>query len=122
MSSKISSWPIKLKLISPFVSSLKKSHLLIAADCVVYAYGNFHNDFMKDKITLILCPKSEDVSSYINNIFDILNANSIESITLVRMEVPCCVDITTLVEEALDKCGKEINFKEVIVSIKREII
>ena len=122
ISSKLSAWPIKLKLISPFASSLNKPHLLIAADCVSYAYGNFHNDFMKDKTTLILCPKLEDISNYENKIVEILKVHPIESITLVRMEVPCCMDITTVIEGTIKRCGKEINFKEVIISTSGEII
>ncbi|SUY47898.1 iron-sulfur binding protein [Clostridium putrefaciens] len=122
MSSKISQWPIKLKIVSPFASALQKKHLLISADCVAYAYGNFHNDFMKDKATLILCPKSLDTVNYENTIIEILNVNQIESLTLARMEVPCCMDITEIIINALKKCEKKINFKEVIVSISGEII
>ncbi|MBU3209234.1 hypothetical protein KPL28_06225 [Clostridium algidicarnis] len=122
MSSKISQWPIKLKIVSPFASFLDNKHLIISADCVADAYGNFHNDFMKDKSILILCPKAENITSYENTIVEILKVHPIESVTLVRMEVPCCMDITEIIISAIKRCDKEINFKEVIIDTSGNII
>ncbi|MGL5514514.1 MAG: ferredoxin, partial [Sporomusa sp.] len=97
------------------------AHLLIAADCTAYAYGNFHREFMKNKITLIGCPKLDE-GDYAEKLTAILKANKIKSVTVVRMEVPCCAGIANAVITALQVCGKMIPWQVVTISTTGQII
>ncbi|HAX83869.1 MAG TPA: ferredoxin, partial [Ruminococcaceae bacterium] len=94
---------------------------LIAADCTAFAYGNFHNDFIKDKITLIGCPKLDSVD-YSEKLTAILAVNDIKSVTVVRMEVPCCGGIQMAVQKALDASSKDIPFNVTVISTDGKII
>jgi hypothetical protein len=87
----------------------------VAADCVAYAYGNFHNEFIKNKITLIGCPKLDE-DDYSEKLTAILNTNNIKSVTVVRMEVPCCGGIENAVKTALKNCGKMIPWQVKTIS------
>jgi len=100
-------WPIQIKLVQPTAQFFDNADLLIAADCTAYAYGNFHEDYMKDKITIIGCPKL-DAGDYSEKLTTILESNEIKSITVVRMEVPCCRGIENAVKTALQNCKKTI--------------
>lgn len=120
--SELMQWPVQLKLINTSAPYLKGAHLLIAADCTAYAYGNFHQEFMKDKVTIIGCPKLDDNKFYEEKLAEILSKNDIKSITVVRMEVPCCSGIVTAVKGAMLKSGVIVNYKEVIVSTAGQII
>ncbi|HBL99644.1 MAG TPA: ferredoxin, partial [Ruminococcaceae bacterium] len=93
---------------------------LIAADCTAFAYGNFHNDFIKDKITLIGCPKLDSVD-YSEKLTAILAVNDIKSVTVVRMEVPCCGGIQTAVQKALDASGKNVSLNVTVISTDGKI-
>lgn len=107
ISSQLNQWPVQIKLVPVNAPYFKNSNLLIAADCSAFAYGNFHNEFMKNRITLIGCPKLDEVN-YSEKLTEILNKNDIKSVTIVRMEVPCCGGIENAVKEALKNCGKMI--------------
>lgn len=91
------------------------AHLLIAADCTAYAYGNFHNDFMRDRMTLIGCPKLDE-GDYAEKLTAIIANNNIQSVTVARMEVPCCGGIENAVRRALQASGKFIPWRIVTVS------
>ena len=108
-------WPIQIKLVSPNSSFLKNAEILIAADCSAYAYANFHNEFMKNKVTIIGCPKLDDID-YSNKLKEIFSYNDINSITVVRMEVPCCTKIESYTTKALNECGKNIPYKVITIS------
>ncbi len=95
--------------------------LLIAADCTAYAYGAFHEDFMKDHITVIGCPKLDDVD-YSEKLTEIIRNNDIQSVTIVRMEVPCCGGLEFATKKALQASGKFIPLRVVIISIEGEIL
>lgn len=114
-------WPVQIKLASPAASYFKGAELLVAADCTAYAYGNFHNKFMKGRVTLIGCPKLDGVDYY-SKIKDILTENDIRSVTVVRMEVPCCGGIESAVKRALADSGKFIPWRIVTISTRGKII
>ena len=118
--SRLMQWPCQIKLAPPNAPYLDNSDLLIAADCTAYAYGNFHNDFMKNRITLIGCPKLDSVD-YTEKLLDIISNNSINSVTVVKMEVPCCRGIENAVREALRLSGKFIHLQVITVTTDGKI-
>ncbi|MBR3865203.1 MAG: ferredoxin, partial [Clostridia bacterium] len=97
------------------------ANLLVAADCTAYAYGNFHNEFIKNKITLIGCPKL-DMVDYAEKLTAIIANNNIKSVTVVRMEVPCCGGIENAVKTALQQSGKFIPWQVVTISTDGRIV
>ena len=119
--SKLQQWPVQMKLINSNASYLENADLLIAADCTAYAYGDFHNEFIKDKITIIACPKLDDNDYNTNKLKEIISNNNIKSITVVRMEVPCCSGIISAVKKALLDTETIINYKEVTISTDGKI-
>ncbi|MDO4300972.1 MAG: 4Fe-4S binding protein [Clostridia bacterium] len=119
--SQLRQWPIQIKLAPVNASYFSNAHLLIAADCSAYAYGDFHNKFMRNKVTLIGCPKLDSVD-YSEKLTEIIINNDIKSITVVRMEVPCCGGIENAVKKALIESGKLIPWSIVTVSADGRII
>ncbi|MFH1837711.1 MAG: 4Fe-4S binding protein [Candidatus Omnitrophota bacterium] len=121
--SALSQWPVQLKLLSPHAPYFKEADLVIAADCVPFSYPDFHSRFLAGKTLIIFCPKLDDAfEEYVEKLTAIFKDNDIRSITVVRMEVPCCGGTTSIVEEALKKSGKNIVVKECTISIKGGII
>ena len=118
--SRLSQWPVQIKLVPVNAPYFDGADLLIAADCTAFAYGNFHNDFIKDKITLIGCPKLDSVD-YSEKLTAILAVNDIKSVTVVRMEVPCCGGIQTAVQKALDASGKNVPLNVTVISTDGKI-
>ncbi|MGL4606784.1 MAG: ATP-binding protein [Eubacteriaceae bacterium] len=119
--SQLSQWPVQIKLAPVNASYFKNANLLIAADCSAFAYGNFHEDFIKNKITLIGCPKLDAVD-YSEKLTEIIRKNSIKSITVVRMEVPCCGGIVSAVTQALKNSGKMIPWQVHTISTDGKIL
>ena len=119
--SRLSQWPVQIKLAPVQASYFAGAHLLVAADCTAYAYGDFHNQFIKNKITLIGCPKLDAVD-YSEKLTQILAANDIKSVTVVRMEVPCCGGMEHAVKEALKASGKFIPWQVVTISTDGRIL
>lgn len=119
--SRLSQWPVQIKLVPVNAPYFENANLLIAADCTAYAYGNFHNKFMKNRITLIGCPKLDDVD-YTEKLTAIIKNNNIKSVTVVRMEVPCCGGIENAVKRALLNSGKLIPWQVVTISTNGEIL
>ena len=119
--SRLAQWPAQIKLVAPNAPYFDNAKLLIAADCTAYAYAAFHERFMKGHITLIGCPKLDDVD-YSEKLAEILALHSIQSIDVARMEVPCCGGIEYAVEAALRRCGKDIPLHVTVVSIRGEIL
>lgn len=107
-------WPVQLKLVSPAAPYFDGADLLIAADCSAYAYGDFHRDFIDGRITLIGCPKLDDVD-YADKLTEIFSRNHVASVTVTRMEVPCCGGIERAVREAIRRSGREIPCHVVII-------
>lgn len=116
--SELRQWPIQLQLINPNAAYLDNADLLIAADCTAFAHGSFHNFFMKNKITIIFCPKLDKVVEfYIEKFTEIFKHKNIHSITIARMEVPCCGGTETIVRKAMEKAGKDIPIEIKIIKI-----
>lgn len=101
---------------------LANADILIAADCVPFAYASFHEDLLKGKILLVGCPKLDDLALYRQKITQILQANKISSLTYAHMEVPCCFGLLGLIREAIAGSGKQVPFQEIIISIAGEKI
>lgn len=119
--SELRQWPVQIKLVpanAPFFDGAK---LLIAADCTAYAYGNFHQEFIRGHVTLIGCPKLDAVD-YSEKLAQIIAQNDIRSITVTRMEVPCCGGIEHAVKQALAKSGKLIPWQVVTISADGQIL
>lgn len=119
--SQLRQWPVQIKLAPIRAPWFDKAKLLIAADCTAYAYGNFHSDFIRDHITLIGCPKLDSVD-YAVKLTEILKNNDIRSITVVRMEVPCCGGIEFAVKQALQASGKLLPWQVVTVSTDGQLL
>ena len=118
--SMLQNFPLQLKLVAPNAAFLEDAHLLIAADCTAYAYGNFHRDFIAGKVTLIGCPKLD--GSYIEKLTEIFRLHNIQSITVTRMLVPCCGGLPFMVKTALENSGKDIPCQAVIISNDGNIV
>lgn len=119
--SQLRQWPCQIKLVPVNAPYLENANLLVAADCTAYAYANFHQDFMRQKITLIGCPKLDD-TNYTEKLTAILQAHEIKSITVLRMEVPCCGGIVEAVKQALKNSGKMIPWQVVTIGTDGRII
>ena len=121
MESQLQQWPVQIKLVPTQAPYFEGAKLLIAADCTAYAYGNFHKDFVKGKVTLIGCPKLDDCD-YSEKLTEIIAANDIKSVTLVRMEVPCCGGLEQAAIKALKNSGKFIPWQVVTISVDGKIL
>lgn len=119
--SQLMQWPVQIKLVPPNAPYFDNANLLIAADCTAFAYGNFHNDFIKNHITLIGCPKL-DFEDYSEKLTEIIKYNNIKSLKVVRMQVPCCGGIEYAVKQALINSGKMIPWQVVVISTDGNII
>ena len=119
--SQLRQWPVQIKLAPINAPYFQGARLLIAADCTAYAYANFHQDFICGKITLIGCPKLDAVD-YREKLTEIIQNNEIQSVTVVRMEVPCCGGIEQAAKEALRESGKFIPWQVVTISTDGRIL
>ena len=119
--SELTNFPVQIKLLPPNAPYFDGADLLIAADCTAYSYGNFHHDFMKDKVTLIGCPKL-DMVDYSEKLTQIFKYNNIRSITVTRMTVPCCGGLSHAVKTAVANSGKNIPLHIVTISPDGQII
>ena len=119
--SQLSQWPVQIKLVPVNAPYFHGAKLLVAADCTAYAYGNFHDEFIRGHITLIGCPKLDE-GDYTEKLAQIIAGNDIKSVTVVRMEVPCCGGIENAVKRALQESGKFIPWNVVTVSTDGRIL
>ena len=119
--SRLMQWPVQIKLLPIVAPFYENANLLVAADCSAFAYGNFHEDFMKNKITMIGCPKLDAVDYY-EKLVEIIRNNNIKSVTVVRMEVPCCGGIENAVKRALQDSGKFLPWQVVVVSTGGDVL
>jgi len=120
--SKLRQWPVQITLVPPTAPYLSGSDLLIAADCVPFAYPNFHEDMLEGKILLVGCPKLDDSEFYLKKFTDIFKENDIKSVTVAHMEVPCCFGMMSIVKKAVEQSGKIIPIKDINISIRGKII
>jgi len=118
LESRLGTWPVQLKLVPAFAPFLNGADILIAADCVPFAYADFHEDLLKGKTLLVGCPKLDDISYHKEKITQIIVNNDIRSITHAHMEVPCCFGFLPVIKDAIAKSGKKIPFSDVTISIK----
>lgn len=121
LESRLSQWPVQIKLVPVNAPYFNGAKLLIAADCTAYAYGNFHEEFIKGRVTLVGCPKLDE-GDYAEKLTAILTENDIKSVTVTRMEVPCCGGIENAVKRALAACGKLIPWQVVTISTDGRIL
>ena len=119
--SQLRQWPVQIKLVPVQAPYYQGAHLLVAADCSAFSYGNFHEDFIRGKITLIGCPKLDAVQ-YSEKLTEILRLNDIKSLTVVRMEVPCCGGLEQAAVTALKNSGKWIPWQVVTLSTDGRIL
>ena len=121
LESQLAQWPCQIKLVPVNAPYFDGAKLLIAADCTAYAYANMHQEFMKGKVTIIGCPKLDDVD-YSEKLTQIISNNNIQSVTIVRMEVPCCGGLEYAAKAALQNSGKFIPWQVVTISIDGKIL
>ena len=119
---RLSHWPIQIKLIGTIAPFLNNADLLVAADCTAFATPYFHQEFLKDRKVLIGCPKLDDGMQYVEKFTQIFSTTPIKSLTVLRMEVPCCSGMTMILKEALKKSGKSIPFTEIVIGIKGDLL
>ncbi len=120
ISSQLRQWPIQLHLVPPNAPYFQNADLVLVADCVPFAYANFHPDFLKGKAIAIGCPKLDDITAYVTKVTQILESSDIKSVKVVHMEVPCCHGLVHIAQEALSRSGKDIPIETVVIGIKGE--
>ena len=111
-------WPVQLALVPPRAPFLQGADLVLAADCVPFAYAAFHQEFIRDHAVLAACPKLDDFQAHLEKLTEILSLSPVKSLSVVHMEVPCCAGLTYMVEQAMRQAGKDIPLKEVTITIK----
>ncbi len=119
--SQLSNWPVQIKLAPVASPYFEGANLLIAADCTAYAYGNFHNEFIRNRVVLVGCPKL-DAGDYTEKLTAIIANNNIKSVTIVRMEVPCCGGLEAAAKRAIQNSGKFLPWQVVTISTDGRIL
>lgn len=120
--SQLRQWPVQIMLVPPHAPYLKGADVLIAADCVPFAYSDFHENLLRGKVLLVGCPKLDDAEYYKAKLTQIFKDNEIKSVTCAHMEVPCCFGLVTLIKSAIGESGKKVPFKELTIGIKGDIL
>ena len=116
--SMLSHWPVQLTLVPPAAPFLQGADLVLAADCVPFAYADFHHDFLRGHVLLVACPKLDDFQAHQRKLTDILRLSDVKSLTVVHMEVPCCSGLAHMAKQAIGLSSKDIPFKEVTIGIR----
>ncbi len=114
----LSQWPIQLNLVPTKAGFFDGKELLVVADCVPAAFQNFHSEFLRDRSIVMGCPKLDNAQMYVDKLAQILISNDISSVTVARMEVPCCGGLSYILEKAVEASGKQISLKTKIISIQ----
>jgi len=114
-------WPVQLTLVPPTAPFLQGADVVLAADCVPFAYADFHHVFLRDHALLVACPKLDDFQAHLSKLTEILRHSQVKSITVVHMEVPCCSGLTYMAEQAIRLSGKDIPFKEVVIGMRGDL-
>lgn len=115
--SELQQWPTQLQLVPPHAPYLQNAHLLIAADCVPFAYADFHKDFIKGRVLVNACPKLDDTSPYVEKLAAIIARNDIQSVTVTIMEVPCCRGMAMFAQQAIAQSGKDVPLEVVVIGV-----
>ena len=116
--SELGQWPIQLHLVSPAAPYFRQCDLLVAADCIAFALGSFHSELLRGKALVIACPKLDQSEGYVEKLAELIKGNTVYSITVAIMEVPCCSGLSRIVAEAVESSGKSIAVKTVVVGIQ----
>jgi len=120
ISSALAQWPVQLRLVNPKATYFQDADLIVVADCVPFAYANFHRDFLNGNSIVIGCPKFDGAQSYEEKLTEIFRQSKIKSIKVVNMEVPCCNGLHCILKKAVEHSGKKIPVEQVIIGIKGE--
>ncbi|HEX9779401.1 MAG TPA: iron-sulfur cluster-binding oxidoreductase [Geopsychrobacteraceae bacterium] len=120
LASELRQWPTQLHLVPPTAPYLQNAHLLIAADCVPFAYAEFHRDFIKGKVLVNACPKLDDTSPYVDKLAAMIANNDIQSVTVTIMEVPCCRGLGMFAEQAIARSGKDVPLEIAVIGVDGE--
>jgi len=115
--SELRQWPTQLHLVPPHAPYLQNAHLLIAADCVPFAYAEFHRDFIKGRVLVNACPKLDDTSPYVEKLAAIIAQNDIQSVTVTIMEVPCCRGLAMFAQQAIAQSGKDVPLEVAVIGV-----
>lgn len=121
VTSQLRQWPVQLELVPPNAPYLKEADLLVTADCVPIAYGNYHNDFLKGRAVVVGCPKLDDTQLYLERLEEMIRLNNLKSITVLRMEVPCCGGMAYAARMARDNAGANVPITVITVGIQGDI-
>ncbi len=116
--SMLAHWPVQLALVPPSAPFLQGADLVLAADCVPFAYAGFHQDFLKDRALLVACPKLDDFQAHQNRLTEILRHSGIKSLTVIHMEVPCCSGLMHMARQAILASGQDVPLREITIGIK----
>ena len=116
--SQLAQWPVQLSLVPPNAPYFEGAELLVTADCVPFAYADYHRDFLKGKAVVVGCPKLDDIEFYRDKLTAILQASNVKSVTVLHMEVPCCFGIVAAAQQAVAASGKDIPFETVTIGIQ----
>lgn len=119
--SELRQWPVKLNLVNPSAPYFAGADLILAADCAAFAYASFHSDYLRGKAIAIGCPKFDDLDYYIEKLAAIIVESEIKSLTVVHMEVPCCLGLVHAAREAIKASGRDVPLESVVISIKGEV-
>ena len=119
--SQLGQWPVQLKLVSPHAPYFVNADLLLVADCVPFAMGDFHNRFLKEHNIAVGCPKLDNVEFHIEKLAAILKANKLNSLTVIHMEVPCCSGLTHIAKQAIAKCNMDMTFEDVTINLQGNV-
>lgn len=120
--SMLAHWPVQLALVSPNAPFLRGANLLLAAHCGPFAYGGFHSDFIKEHAVVCACPKLDNAQAHLEKLTDILRGADVRSLTVVRMEVPCCGGLVHMAREAIAASGKDIPLREVVIGTRGNVV
>lgn len=120
--SALSHWPIQIRLIPPSAPFLENCDLLVAADCTAFSYASFHKDFLQGKIIMMGCPKFDDAQMYVDRFSDILRQKTIQSLTILIMEVPCCSSMLNIIKAAKENANSSVPVRQVVISTQGQIL
>ncbi len=119
--SELGQWPVKLKLVNPAAAYFKHAELLVTADCVPFAFANFHQNLLRGHALAISCPKLDETVPAVEKLAEIIRINDLKSITVIHMEVPCCTGLISIVREAIQRSGVNLPFDAVRISLEGKV-
>jgi Pyruvate/2-oxoacid:ferredoxin oxidoreductase delta subunit len=115
--SRLANWPIQLRLVPPTAPFLRQADLVLAADCVAFAFADLHREIIRGRPLLIACPKLDDAAAYVEKLADILSHAGVRSLSIVRMDVPCCAGLTRIARAAAERSGSAAPIEEIVIGI-----